>query len=641
MMEWHFMRPEWLWSLLPAVVIALLLLLARTQNGSWQSVIDPELLKHLTGNSTQRRQTNWLPLILLGWILAAIAASGPSWEKVPQPIHRKQDAVVLVLDLSYSMKAADLAPSRIDRARQKILDVLAQRQEGQTGLIAFAGDAHIVTPLTDDTQTIANLLPALHPDMMPLLGSKAGDAVELALQLFKSAGVDSGRILLVTDGVDSSAKKKILKTLRGSNIELAILGIGTARGAPIPMPRGGFVKDSKGAIVMPKLDQESLSDLAGDSRGKYRTLDIVDSDIDYLLSESALTDREQTQALDRSADHWDDKGYWLVLLLLPISLGLFRRGVLLGLVPLLFVLPAEQSYAQTGEQPSANAWDNLWLTPDQQGRRALEQGNSEAAANLFENQDWAGTAAYQQGDFDTAIEHFSSADSADAWYNRGNALARGGKLDEAISAYEESLQRAPDREDAEQNRKLLEELKKQQEQQQNQQNGDEGEQQEGDQGENSDSQNQNGSQQEQSSDQQSSGEQGDQAEQQSNNGQQDSGDEGSDSSFSPTENPPEQSEGEQSGGTPEEQEQPDSSNEDMKDTDQGESKDPAGKEQSNAMAGSANDAQSEEDQATEQWLRRVPDDPSGLLRQKFRYESEQRRRAGEQINTEDSDETFW
>ena len=162
-MNLHLMRPEWLWALVPALLLALGLWRLRHRSGSWSSVIDPMLLQHLIGEDSDRVRRNLAPALLLAWAIAVVAAAGPSLQKIPQPVHQKQDALVLVLDLSYSMTAADLAPSRVDRARQKLLDLLDQRREGQTGLIAYAGDAHIVTPLTDDTPTIAKLLPALNP----------------------------------------------------------------------------------------------------------------------------------------------------------------------------------------------------------------------------------------------------------------------------------------------------------------------------------------------------------------------------------------------------------------------------------------------------------------------------------------------
>jgi len=266
-MEFHLMRPQWLWMLAPALVLLVLIWRRRKHSGSWSAVISAELLPHLVGEQAGGRNRNWLPVIALGWVLAAVAASGPSFHKIPLPVNQKQDALVLVLDLSYSMKSADLAPSRMDRARQKLLDLLKQRREGQTGLIAYAGDAHIVTPLTDDTLTIANLLPALNPDMMPLPGSDAAAGVRQAVDLLHSAGIRQGKILLVTDGLGAGDSRAIAKAIAGSGAELAIIGVGTSTGAPIPLPSGGFVKDQQGTIVMPGLDEEALQKLADDTGG--------------------------------------------------------------------------------------------------------------------------------------------------------------------------------------------------------------------------------------------------------------------------------------------------------------------------------------------------------------------------------------
>jgi Ca-activated chloride channel family protein len=594
------MRPEWLWSLVPALLLMLLLWRARGRRGGWSDVIAPELLAHLVGERTGPRSTNLLPLIFIGWILAALAASGPSWQKIPQPIHQKQDALVLALDLSYSMKSGDTAPSRLDRARQKLLDLLEQRREGQTGLIAYAGDAHIVTPLTDDTPTIANLLPALHPDMMPMAGSDPAAAVAQAVELLHSAGIRQGKILLVTDGVADRDRKGIVKALKGTGIHLGIMGVGTATGAPIPLPRGGFLKDQAGTIVMPSLDEKNLRSLAAASGGRYMRLQIDDSDLDYLLTETTLPDGELTLALDRTADTWDDQGYWFVLFLLPLVLGLFRRGWVLCLLPLLLVGQPQPAHAQS--------WNDLWLTPDQQGRRALQQGDDEAAAALFENQDWAGTAAYRGGDYDAATEHFSGNDSADGWYNRGNALARSGELDDAIAAYKESLALQSDQADASENLALLEQMREQQEQQeqeqdQEQKNEDQDQQQEQDQ------EQQQGDQQQ--SDQESERDKDQQQQQDENR---------------------EQQQRDSESGDQEQQSDPEQQQSEPQQDEPGE-----GEQAQEAEATLADPQEQERDQAMEQWLRRVPDDPSGLLREKFRYESRQRQ---EQGNRKD-DETYW
>ena len=609
MSEWHLMRPEWLWCLLPALLLSLLLWHQRGRSGSWSDVIDPELLPLLVGGKSTSRGRNLLPLLLLGWLIAVLAASGPSFQKIPQPVHQKQDALVLVLDLSYSMKSGDLAPSRLDRARQKLLDLLEHRREGQTGLIAYAGDAHIVTPLTDDTPTIANLLPALNPDMMPVPGSDPVAAVAQAVDLLHSAGIRQGRILLVTDGIADKQHKPLLETVSGSGAGLSIMGVGTVAGAPIPLPRGGFLKDEDGTIVMPTLEEARLGKIAAAAGGRYRRMQIDDSDLEYLLADEVLPLQEQTLALDRSADTWEDQGYMLLLLLLPLVLALFRRGWIACLLPALFAFQPQPSYA--------GFWDDLWLTPDQQGQRALERGDPQTAAGLFKDPDWVGTASYQGGDYEAAREAFSTNDNADGWYNRGNALAREGKLEQAIEAYRESLARMPEQADAEENIALLEQL-----QQQQQQQSGEGEQdQEQDQEQNQGSQQQDDGQQQRQEQNQDQGQSQDDRQQQQSQGDQQQRDSNQQSQQD------QQQPGEQEKSAHQEQESPAEAGEQP----QSESK------QAQAQHAQADPEQQERDQAMEQWLRRVPDDPSGLLREKFRYESQQRQQQGVGRN----DESYW
>jgi len=602
-MEFHWMRPEWLWSLIPAIILFALLWRQRQRSGSWHSVIAPELLRHLVSDIGASRSSNLLPMVLLGWLLAAIAASGPSWHKIPQPVHQKQDALVVVLDLSYSMNSADPAPSRLDRARQKILDLLQYRREGQTGLIAYAGDSHIVTPLTDDTPTIANLLPALHPEMMPIPGSEPVSAVTQALELLRSAGIRRGKILLVTDGVSERDREGIETVLTGSNAQLAILGVGTATGAPIPLPGGGFMRDDNGTIVMPGLEETGLRELAAATGGSYQRMVIDESDFKSLLVASPLDNVEETLALDRTADTWEDQGYLFILALLPLALALFRRGWLIAALPVVFLVQPEPATAQS--------WNDLWLTQDQQGQRALQQGDAEGAASLFENSDWAGTAAYQSGDYEMATEKFENPASSDSLYNRGNALARTGKLDDAISAYEQSLGLLPDQSDAKENLALVKKLKEQQEQEQEQAKDQNEEQEQNQQQDQSQQQDQDQQQdqsqdqdQDQDQDQQQQDQQQDQSQQQNETEQQ-------------------QGEDDEARGQQAEDEQSEQEAQDQ-------------------MAAGIESGDEERDQAMEQWLRRIPDDPSGLLRQKFRYESQQRQQQQQQQQGGPRDEeTYW
>ena len=467
--DFHWLRPGWLLLLVPALLLSFALARSRARSGSWSAVIDPTLLPHLLEPGAAEGRRRWLlPVLLGGWLLATIAAAGPSWVRLPTPVLQKQDALVVLLDLSYSMWAQDLEPSRIDRARRKLLDLLERRNEGQTGLVAFAGDAHVVTPLTDDTATIANLLPALDPGMMPVAGAATLAAVREGLALLDAAAVGSGRLLLVTDAVAADAADPVAAALAGRDVSLSVLGVGTTTGAPIPLPEGGFLKRQDGSIVIPPLREDTLEALARRAGGRYARVAIDDRDLDTVLAAGAPA-RDRMRASDRRAERWADMAHWFCLPLVPLLLYGFRRGVLAALVPLAVLLTA-------APPARADLWEDLWYTPDQQGARRLSSGDAGAAAKRFEDPRWRGTAAYRAGDYAAAGEHFGASGDADGFYNRGNALARAGRLDEAIAAYRRSLALAPDREDARRNLALVEALRDRRREQQQEtssgQNGD-------------------------------------------------------------------------------------------------------------------------------------------------------------------------
>lgn len=607
----HLLRPQWLLLILPAALLCLLLWRARRYRGSWERAVAPELLAQLLQGSPARQRRLAIPGLFAAWCIASLAAAGPSWRQLPQPVLQKQDALVIIMDLSYSLLATDLSPSRNDAARRKLLDLLRQRREGLTGLVAYAGDAHIVAPLTDDNPTIANLLPALSPDMMPLPGSDPVDGVERALELLESAGVRRGRLLLVTDGIGAEDRQQLAARLQRLPHRLAILGVGTDVGAPIPLPEGGFLKNAAGDIVIPALDPQPLRALAADTGGAYRRLSVDDSDLRALLAATDGGRGEDTVRLDRRADAWQDMGHWLVLALLPLVLALFRRGFLYGLA-LLALLPP---------QPVAAAsWRDLWLRPDQQALQTLERGDAAAAAQRFDDPAWRGTAAFRAGDYAAAQQAFGATDGADAWYNRGNALAAAGRLEDALEAYREVLAREPQAQDAQRNIAAIERLLEERERQQQQQNPQDREQQRQD--------------REQPSQQ---GPQPDQGQQQA--GGSGAGDDGERQRGSAGDAQHGERAGSDAAGRGAQREAESAA---------GAAPAPGGDAQDDearALEGmptpdidnSAMQQALERDQAVEQWLRRVPDDPSGLLREKFRYESRQRRRNGEQPR----DEQIW
>ena len=598
MSDFHFIRPLWLLGIIPAALCLLMINKLAHQAGNWSKVISAELLPFLMQSDAQgeNRLTRSFMMGAAGcWLLFCLALAGPSWNQLPQPVHKEDAALVLILDLSPSMLAEDVAPSRLIKARYKMIDILKARQQGFTGLVVYGGEAFTVSPLTEDGNTIVSLIPTLHPGLLPVYGSNTEDGIDAAMDLIKNAGYQQADILLLTDGVSRAAFGDISSQLKSRNIRLHILGVGTAEGAPIPMGNGGFVKDKNGSILLPKLDSSALRQLADLGGGKFVSMSNDDSDINHLLQAVASDFPTTTEVRDQTFDVWEDYGYWLILLLLPLLLASFRKGLVFVIIlaPTLLNAPPTE----------ASIWQGLWLTDDQQGYKALQQGDAEAAQGLFENPQWQASAAYKNQDYKTAVEQYSQGKSADDSYNLGNALARSGDLDGAIKAYDQALKIQPDMDDAIANRQLVEQLKQQQQNQD--QSGDPQDQDGESQDQDQDQDQQQGQSQQQSEDQQQS-----ESEQQQNTGE------------------------ENQSAEQEQEEQNKSASDEEKSNEEPSEEEPSKEEQSKEEQSKQ---QSEEDSLKEQqqmelqqWLRRVPDDPGGLLKQKFRYQSQQR--ASEQRN---------
>ena len=608
--SFHFLRPTWFLAILPLAIVLWLLWRRVGSRQAWRAGCDPELLPYLLVDE-QGAMRRW-PLLLIGvaGLLSILALAGPAWEKREQPVFREQSALVLALDLSRSMDAADIKPSRLTRARHKVLHMLQQRREGQTALIVYAATPFVVTPLTDDRATIASLVNSLETSLMPSQGSRPDLAVAKATELLQQAGHPRGDILLLTDGLGPVTVDNILAALGEQNHRISLLAIGTEEGAPIPLPDGGFLKNAAGEIVLPRLEDQELRRLAQSSGGRFHALTIGDNDIHHLL---APLKNQHSETVDKESefttDQWREEGPWLVLLILPLAALAFRRGYLA--IALLFFLPPP---------PAAQAqdWQGLWTRPDQQASRTLEQGDARAAATLFEHQEWKAAAHYRAGEYQQAAETLEGVQFPDALYNKGNALAHAGHLPEAIQAYDEALELNPDNEDAQYNRDLVQKQLEQQQQQSSNQEQNQEENPEENQ-EQSEQENQQGqSQQDQSDTQEQSGEQ-DQPQQSRQSGAQ-----GEESQQGQQEQSPGKEE-EQRAQTQQEQNQEqheESSGAEQKPEDGDKEK----KEESQmAAADELSEDNSSKDPVTEQWLRRIPDDPGGLLRRKFRYQYKKQR----------------
>jgi Ca-activated chloride channel family protein len=579
--DFHFLRPDWFWALPGIAVLALLLARRQLAPGNWQRVVDPALVPYVLSRTQARGLSYRWWLLLLGGLIAVISLAGPSWNRVEQPVFRSEQAIVIALDLSRSMDAQDLTPSRITRAKLKILDILERRKSGQTALVVYSSNAFTVTPLTTDADTVAALVNSLSTDIMPSRGSYPVAAIRKGEQLLKQAGVGYGEVLLITDGGTSPAAERAAEELVDAGYTLSVLGVGTAEGAPIPRAGGGFVTDRSGSIVVPRLEARELRDLAATGGGRYTTLSADDSDIDRLLSGEVGEAAESDESL--ATDHWREEGPWLLLLLLPLAALAFRRGWILMLAFAVVPLP---------EPAHAFSWEDLWRTQDQQGQKRLAEGNAAEAAELFEDGSWQAVANYRAENFGRSAAGFSEYDDADSLYNLGNALARLGELEAALDAYDQALEINPDAEDAAYNRDLIRDLIDQQADSQNQQEG-----------QNSESEDGGGAQQSEGDSQ---------SDQQSQEGS--AGDPGSESQ-----------DGESSARSEDEMNQEDleAMQRELERAAQQAEQQEAESQQQQTMSQAEMEAMrraQEQRQAMEQWLRRIPNDPGGLLRRKFQYQ---------------------
>lgn len=626
MSDFHFIRPEWFFALIPLIWMLWQLNRQKLGNHGWQQIIPQHLVKHLMqGQNATLHQPFWLLAVI--WLLVVIALAGPAWEKLPQPVYQTNTGKVLVMDMSQSMLATDLTPNRLTKARFKAIDLIDKIDDADMGLIAYSGDAFVISPLTADSKNLIALIPSLSPNIMPLVGSNAYAALDLADKLLKNAGYNRGEIYWITDGIDQSELNDIRQVLSASQHRVSILGVGTPQGAPIKQSSGELLKDGRGSIIIPKLNDSHLRSVAKATGGAYTRITSTAIDIDTLAQQELISreaKKEQDEQLHQG-DQFREFGPIMVMLILPFAAYAFRRGLVFVFVlssSLLISMPAPLQAANASSTPAITSapswWTNMWQTQDQQAAKQFDQQNYSDAAQMFDNNQWKGSSLYKSGDYEGALKAFEQNNDATGLYNQGSAHAKMQNFDEAIKAYEQALEQNPDMEDAKTNLDLIKQMQQQQEQQNQDGEGQDGEDQDQNQ-QNQDGQNnqnqdgEQGEQQEQDQQSQSEENQGEQEEQQ--NGQQ-----GEQDDTQPREQNPQQGDQDpqaQQKEEPEEQSVPGEEQQEGEGEEKGEQQIKPSEEQTTE--------EKEQMQEIQQLIRKINDDPAVLLRNKMQLEYQKRK----------------
>lgn len=483
MNELVFLRPVWLLALLPAAYLWWRVKRNQTQQSDWKNWIDPAFHPYLLAEKNIKSAgSNWaLVGLAVIWLSAILALSGPSWHSVQLPAQKTNSASVIVLDLSLSMYADDIEPNRLTRVQFKLTDLLKQNPDLRTGLVAYSGSAHIISPISDDNATLLNLLPHLNPLIMPAYGSDVIAGFKLANDLLESAQINQGHIIWITDDIEPSQADTIEKLIKQNNLSLSILAVGSQTGGAVKIPEYGLLKDPQERLVQAPLPLADLQNFSQQAGATLVQLQLDNRDLDslkpaYLAEEKR--EEEDAKQLSQALDY----GVYLIGFILILAALSARRGWVLSiafiaLIPGLVVSP--QTFAETQnsnlnqfeneanppEIKLADRWREIYLSGDQRGYQAWLNQNYIAAEREFDDPAWRGSALYRQAKYAEAAEAFNKLETADGRYNLGNALAKSGELEAAKQAYQQALEKKPDFNQAQRNLEIVENLLKQQAQQ--------------------------------------------------------------------------------------------------------------------------------------------------------------------------------
>lgn len=589
MEAFHFLRPWWLLGILAFLLLAPWLWRYLQQYSGWHKVLAPHLTSSLLG--TQQRATGRLPftLVTCAWLIACVAIAGPSWERLPATAYQNERAAVIIMDMSMNTRASDVTPDRLTRLRFKALDLIDALDATEVALIAYAGDAYTISPLTRDHANMRGMIPALSPEIMPVAGNDPLLAFQEAHRMVTDAGYQHAELYWFSAGVRQDDYQHLRNFLRGKGHRVSTLIAGDDQSTPIRRASGEMLRDSLGRLSMAQLNSSLFQRLSNEYGGRTVSLRADNSDIEYIIEQGAFNEQVEREGNTGSSDQWLDRGPYLAWLLLPLALFAARKGVLVAILllpfaSLLYLPPAAYANTTTNHERSFRPFSNQ----QQRAQEFYEQGAYQQAAELFQDPMMRANAYYKAEQFGAAADAYAQAeDSAERWFNNGNALAQLGELDAASDAYAQALTRRPDWQEAIENKAMVDELREQQE-----------------------------SEDEQSQDQEddTSSEQDDEQQGEQENPEQQDEQEQQDNEASQQDSTAQDSADEEAQGDAEQAEQ---------------EEEQSSMEQEQQIEDALQDDQlSDEERAElEQLLRRVQNDPAILLRNRMRLEAERRQQS--------------
>lgn len=419
--HFHFLRPLWLLAV-PILLFMWLRIRPRKEiKNKSQEGIAPHLAKALSVGNSAVRKIYPIDGVVIGGICLALAVAGPTWSRTPNPLVAETAPLVVIMKVTESMLDSDIAPSRLDRARFKVLDLVAARAGARTALVAYAGTSHRVSPLTEDPNILQPLLESLAPEIMPETGDDAGAALNLAIEILATADTP-GAILFVLDDLSPASISQLNEITDPPRPPLVFL---TA------------LPESKQIAQLQQIKDATIVAMTPDDRDIHQI-------------ERVLKSAHQAALLDDERLEWNDRAWWLVWPIVIIAAFWFRRGWTMRWA---ICLTVSMLYFQPS-QARADGWIDWFLTADQQGRIAYERKEFEKAGELFVDPMWKGYAMYRAGQYEEAVSVFAALDTADAAFAQGMAEIRNRQYRPAVRSFEKALERQPDFPEAEKNREI-------------------------------------------------------------------------------------------------------------------------------------------------------------------------------------------